>query len=512
MNAEYIIVQAGGKGTRLLPYTKNMPKVLVPVQNKPLIFHLFERYPQKKFIIIGDYKNEVLERYLENFAKVSYITIKADKSGNVAGIKQALSYIPQNTPFMLIWSDLLLGDNFAPENLPNENYIGVTDEFPCSWRYLNGSLEKISSETDGVAGCFIFSDKSILNNIPIEGSFTQWLKQSNIALAKMSMSDTKEVGSIDALKKISTMENRSRPYNKITIEGDVVRKDALTKDAQKLLDAEIAWYKEASKSNFSGIPRIMSLSPLTMEKINGETIFSSSVPKEKQPIILENIVKRLRELHKIGECEKNRFDIEKDYYQKTLQRLRTINSVIPFADKEIININRKARKNPLFCLSLYKEMVEAAYNDCKNFGLIHGDCTFSNLLTDDSCNIYMIDARGYFGHTPLIGDLDYDWAKVYYSVVGAFDQFNVRKFNLDISEDDVPFSITPSGWEEHEKLLFNLIPEASPARIRFIHAVIWLSLASHCNEDYDSMCLAFYNGVELFNKSIEEYTKLGGFL
>ena len=57
MNFEYVIVQAGGEGKRLLPYTKNMPKALVPVHGKPLIFHLFEKYPQKKFIVIGDYKN-----------------------------------------------------------------------------------------------------------------------------------------------------------------------------------------------------------------------------------------------------------------------------------------------------------------------------------------------------------------------------------------------------------------------------------------------------------------------
>ena len=41
MNLEYIIVQAGGKGTRLEHLTLNKPKCLVPIQNKPMIFHLF---------------------------------------------------------------------------------------------------------------------------------------------------------------------------------------------------------------------------------------------------------------------------------------------------------------------------------------------------------------------------------------------------------------------------------------------------------------------------------------
>lgn len=64
---EYIIVQAGGKGTRMQQLTANKPKALVPVDNLPIIFHLFKKYPDKKFIVIGDYKYDVLRKYLEAF-------------------------------------------------------------------------------------------------------------------------------------------------------------------------------------------------------------------------------------------------------------------------------------------------------------------------------------------------------------------------------------------------------------------------------------------------------------
>ena len=48
MNPEYIIVHAGGKGTRLQHLTKNKPKALVPIGNLPMIFHLFRKFPKKK--------------------------------------------------------------------------------------------------------------------------------------------------------------------------------------------------------------------------------------------------------------------------------------------------------------------------------------------------------------------------------------------------------------------------------------------------------------------------------
>ena len=55
MEIDYIIIQAGGLGTRLGYLTQNRPKAIVPVNNRPIIFHMFEKYPEAKFIIIGDY-------------------------------------------------------------------------------------------------------------------------------------------------------------------------------------------------------------------------------------------------------------------------------------------------------------------------------------------------------------------------------------------------------------------------------------------------------------------------
>ena len=109
MKVDYIIVQAGGKGTRMEKLTRNKPKALVPVKNRPMLFHLFEKYPHKQFIIIGDYKCEVLIRYLEAFASVSYQVVDATRAhGTCAGLSKALSRLPDGEAFMLIWSDLIL--------------------------------------------------------------------------------------------------------------------------------------------------------------------------------------------------------------------------------------------------------------------------------------------------------------------------------------------------------------------------------------------------------------------
>jgi len=146
---DYIIVQAGGKGTRLKHLTRNKPKALVPIENLPMLFHLFQKYPKKKFIIIADYKKKVMHEYLEAFADVKYQIVDADGEGTCAGVRQAIHFIPEKEPFMLVWSDLILPkDLILPAGyedaeecvIPSEDYIGISKTFPCRWSYIDGNL------------------------------------------------------------------------------------------------------------------------------------------------------------------------------------------------------------------------------------------------------------------------------------------------------------------------------------------------------------------------------------
>ena len=508
MQFDYIIVQAGGIGTRMESLTRNKPKALISVNNVPILFHLFQKYPDKRFVIIGDYKIDVLSRYLETFANVQYVMLKSIGRGNVAGIKSALELIPAESSFMLIWSDLILGENFDTENLPDENYIGIAKNFPCSWSFFENQLEKKRIDGHGVAGFFIFKDKSMLETIPEQGSFTRYLAGQNLNLRELEIADTVDVGSIDSFRKIeSQFQDICRPYNRITFKDEIVIKEALTQDAQKLLKFETDWYDRISSEHNFGIPKIYSTNPLTMERIHGKNICSTEIADELKPRVIQKMVDCLKSLHQIDSTDPDPFDIAKEFFQKTLTRLRKIAPVIPFASDSEIQINGKILKNPLRHLDEFMRLTKFSIETAKNFGIIHGDCTFSNTLIDSDLNIYFIDARGYFGSKEFIGDCDYDWAKMYYSIAGKFDQFNLGNFDLQIDESKIEFSIAESGWENQTEYFLSLIPNLNLRRIKFIHSIIWLSLASHCSDDFDSMCLAFYNGVELWNNVLEGDSK-----
>ena len=166
-----VIIQAGGLGKRMGMLTKHKPKALVPVKGLPLIFHLFRQYAGAEFVVVGDYKHEVLERYLRTFAKgVNYKLVRAHGKGNVAGLCDALQLVPDDEGVMLVWCDLLLAEDFVPDTTVEGCQVGVVD-FPCSWRLHEGQLEKApAAPGEGVAGLFLIDRASRLRDLPTEQS------------------------------------------------------------------------------------------------------------------------------------------------------------------------------------------------------------------------------------------------------------------------------------------------------------------------------------------------------
>ncbi|NRT73711.1 nucleotidyltransferase family protein [Clostridium beijerinckii] len=492
MEFEYIIVQAGGKGTRMEYLTDNKPKALVPIKNLPMIFHLFRKYPDKKFIIIGDYKIDVLKRYLEVFADIKYLIVDArGQKGTCSGISDAINLIPDRKAFMLIWSDLVLSEDLSISKIKS-NYIGVSKDFTCRWRYENNKFEEIPSQNTGVAGLFIFEEKSIIEDVPISGEFVRWLQSKKIKFDVISLNRTKEFGLLEEHKKL--VSERCRPFNRLIIKENSIIKEGIDDQGKKLAVREKMWYKEVKKLGFNKIPEIYSFEPLEMEKIDGKNVFEYNFTFDEKKAILEKIISNLKELHNLGKASVDYFSINEAYVTKTFDRLNKIRDLVPYADKEIIRINGRKCRNIFF----YKEKLEKMFSDysINEFNFLHGDCTFSNIVLNKGSDPKLIDPRGYFGFTELYGDEAYDWAKLYYSIKGNYDQFNLKRFRLTISKEDIKIEIASNGWEDMEEYFFELIEsKVSKEEIKLIHAIIWLSLTTYAWEDYDSICGAFYNGL-----------------
>lgn len=473
-------------------YTVNKPKALVPINNKPIIFHLFSKFPDKKYIVIGDYKKDVLESYLHTFAGVKHIVVDTEeKKGTCSGIASALNYIPDGERFMLIWSDLILSDEFSlPEG--KENYIGISKDFSCRWSFQNNEFIKESSAVQGVAGLFVFKDKEILKNVPKEGEFVAWLKEQDISFSELPLRKSKEYGLYELVEQ--PQGGRCRAFNSLRVEGDKIIKEGIDEQGKELAKKEIAWYVKALEYKIEHIPEIYQTEPLVMEKIKGKNVFQYDFTEDEKREVLRNIVQGLCEIHQKETVPTDYFSMRKAYFNKTMERINKVRDLIPFANEQFITVNGRKCRNVLFYQREFERKVEQL--SCDEFCFIHGDCTFSNIVIDEKLQAYFIDPRGYFGDTKLYGDPLYDWAKLYYSVVGNYDRFNLKQFTLRIHEGNVELKIESNGWEHMEKFFMELIQEENRFEdIKLIHALIWLSLTTYAWEDYDSICAAFYNGL-----------------
>ena len=491
--------------------TSHKPKVLVPVEGRPILFHLFAQFPEAEFVIVGDYMYEVLESYLGAFAPqgLRYKLVRSTgKKGNAAGIRDALEHVPAGEPLMLVWSDLILSKDFTPDTTVRGCQVG-TVPFPCSWSLTPAGLEKTpSTGENGVAGLFVFDDKSWLADLPDDGSFSRWLQmRADIPLSPLPLTGCRDVGTLDAYHRVETTENRCRPYNKIELQEECIIKTALTPEAETLIAREVTWYTRMAEWGFSAMPKLLGTQPLTLERIRGENIFLSELNEQQKVQTLDNMISAVLEMHSYAKAPADEADLLQEYYRKTIDRLHSIRTALPMAEQDFILINGRRCINVL----RHPETLEAAVRETllgiKEYCPIHGDCQLTNTLVDAQGRVFFIDARGYFGKSQVLGDPRYDWAKIYYAISGNFDQFNVKNFTLSLNAGAVQYAIGSGGWEGLVEHFFSRVPasEANISQIRLIHTIAWLSMGSHVWEDYDSMCVAYFNGLYLFQEWVDAH-------
>ena len=73
-----VVILSGGFGSRLSEYTKTIPKPLVTIGNKPLIWHLmkfYSTYGFNDFIICAGYKGEEIKKYFLKLKKKQKINL-----------------------------------------------------------------------------------------------------------------------------------------------------------------------------------------------------------------------------------------------------------------------------------------------------------------------------------------------------------------------------------------------------------------------------------------------------
>lgn len=106
-----LVIMAGGKGARLLPYTETCPKPMLKIGDKPMLEHIVNRAKSRGFtniVIAINYLGHVIEEYFESGAAfgVSIRYLKEEKPLGTAGALSILKEIPTK-PFIVTNGDIL---------------------------------------------------------------------------------------------------------------------------------------------------------------------------------------------------------------------------------------------------------------------------------------------------------------------------------------------------------------------------------------------------------------------
>jgi capsule biosynthesis phosphatase len=260
-------------------------------------------------------------------------------------------------------------------------------------------------------------------------------------------------GDLERLTGVYKNEMIARSHNDIATSGASIVKSS-TKESIK---GELYWYLHAPEAVKDFLPRLLnhttkgSTTSLEIERIDGPTLSKMLVSGTLQASHVNTLIDVLKSIHD-SKIENLEIDICQNYTKKLEQRYFAFGD---FRSEETDKIYNQIHE---FLKWYEKSNIPVRSN-------IHGDPVFTNVIIDKNNRIRVIDMRGIQGDTlTLTGDRNYDFAKVYQSLVGY--DFVIRKLQIDENRLKKlrQIIVKSSGLDENiismlaASLLFSCIP------------------------------------------------------
>jgi len=106
-----VVIMAGGKGTRMEPFTKVLPKSLIPIHEKPIIEHIIQRFTAigcNDFFLTVNYKGKILKAYFEELQPKYDVSFVDEKEP--LGTAGSLQYLKGkfDKPFFVTNCDIIV--------------------------------------------------------------------------------------------------------------------------------------------------------------------------------------------------------------------------------------------------------------------------------------------------------------------------------------------------------------------------------------------------------------------
>jgi dTDP-glucose pyrophosphorylase len=215
-----VVIMAGGLGTRLKPLTNVLPKPLIPLSDKTIIEHIFDRFAlhgSTDFFISVNYKAELIEYYLnEQQLNYNLSYFKEDKPLGTAGSLSLLKGKIDQT-FFVSNCDIIIEQDYSEIlefHRANQNEITIVaalKHYPIPYGIVetgeNGTLDSLIEKPELTfkinSGMYVL-EPHLLSEIPA-GSFyhitdlIQQIKSRNgkVGVFPVSEKSWKDIGNLN---------------------------------------------------------------------------------------------------------------------------------------------------------------------------------------------------------------------------------------------------------------------------------------------------------------------------
>ncbi len=151
-----VVINAGGKGTRLDPYTRILPKPLIPVGDYPiieLIMKKFQKYACNDFSVIVNYKKNLIKAYFKDLDK-SYSISWFDENkplGTGGGLRMLKDGI--GGTFFFTNCDIILDTDYGclmDHHRNNNNLITMV----CAYKSMKVPYGTVKTDSEGLISEF----------------------------------------------------------------------------------------------------------------------------------------------------------------------------------------------------------------------------------------------------------------------------------------------------------------------------------------------------------------------
>ena len=183
-----VILLAGGFGTRLSEYTKTIPKPMITVAGKPLLYHIMKQYAKygyKDFYIALGYRGKKIRKYFnKNFFDWKINLIETGKNTMTGGrLKRLKKYVGKET-FMMTYGDGLSNVNLKKLltfHKKNKKIVTLTAVRPparfgalkLKGKNVNYFKEKSKMDEGWINGGFFVMEPEFLNFIKSDKTYLE---------------------------------------------------------------------------------------------------------------------------------------------------------------------------------------------------------------------------------------------------------------------------------------------------------------------------------------------------